>query len=178
MQIIVDFALTESREQLDKVLLNLKQEVEFELHNALAEHENRLSDEQGGVDVTISDTDRMVDGLVESMFGRLRNILNYPHHFVVNEGTNEFEDLLSAAFESAGESLAQLHHENLTETYVAVIMSGQPSNITDTVTWSDIVSEASIQKVRQLYQKAEMEVLAICRRELIYLGEKYGGQAV
>ncbi|HCJ5818921.1 TPA: hypothetical protein NU463_004577, partial [Escherichia coli] len=41
-------------------------------------------------------------------------------------------------------------------------------------TWSDIVDQPIIDKITKLYREAEMKVLAICRRELLYLGEKYG----
>ncbi|TSF72870.1 hypothetical protein FG732_26735, partial [Salmonella enterica subsp. enterica serovar London] len=86
MQIVIDFALSESRRQLDEILLGLKRDVEFELHDALAVHENRLSDEMGsGVDVAICDTGDMVNQLIERMFTRLRNILHYPHRFELVE---------------------------------------------------------------------------------------------
>ncbi|QVW55262.1 hypothetical protein pEaSNUABM29_00222 [Erwinia phage pEa_SNUABM_29] len=178
MQIIIDFALSESREQLDKVFMDLKKNVEFELHDALAVHENRLSDENGGADVAIYDTDAMVNQLVERMFTRLRNIFNYPHRYELIEGADQITDLLSHAFERAGESLANLHQENLGETYVAVLINGQSAQVTDTVTWSEIVDTPIVEKVKELYRAAEMQVLTICRRELIYLGEKYGNQAV
>ncbi|EIT8858605.1 hypothetical protein L3Q90_002514 [Salmonella enterica subsp. enterica serovar Enteritidis] len=178
MQIVIDFALSESRRQLDEILLGLKRDVEFELHDALAVHENRLSVEIGsGVDVAICDTGDMVNQLIERMFTRLRNILNYPHRFELVEGTDQITDLLSEAFDKVGESLAGLHQENLGETYVAVVINGQSSNVTDTVTWSDIVDQPIIDKITKLYRDAEMKVLAICRRELLYLGEKYGKPA-
>ncbi|MCT7475904.1 hypothetical protein N5V81_13055 [Escherichia coli] len=63
------------------------------------------------------------------------------------------------------------------QTYVAVVINGQSSNVTDTVTWSDIVDQPIIDKITKLYREAEMKVLAICRRELLYLGEKYGKPA-
>lgn len=179
MQIVIDFAMSESRRQLDEILVALKKDVEFELHDALAVHENRLSDEMGsGVDVAISDTDAMVNQLIERMFTRLRNILNYPHRFELVEGADQITDLLSEAFDKVGESLAGLHQENLGETYVAVIINGRTANVTDTVTWSDIVDQTIIDKITQLYRSAEMNVLGICRRELLYLGEKYGKQAL
>ena len=73
---------------------------------------------------------------------------------------------LTAAADKVGESLAGLHQENLGETYVAVVINGQSSNVTDTVTWSDIVDQPIIDKITTYDEYLESDEMA--RKRSVY----------
>ncbi len=174
MRVILDFALTESRAQLDKVLVELRKQVEFELHDALAAFENKYSEENGGKDVAILDVDAMVKNLIEQMEDKLRAVLDRPQVFRVNEAPDEIETVLVAAFDMASNVVANIHVTDMNELYVAIIEKGGTTLINDTVTWTDVLEDTVIGKINDVYKPAQKTVVDICRKEIAYLGEKYG----
>lgn len=177
MRIMIDFTLTESRERLDHLMCDLRDNVIFELHNALAEHEEKCSDELGGVNVAIVDTDVMVNTLISRMKDSLLSVFNTPRTYTVGESAEGICSAMTNAFEEAIKTVTDIHFTDTAELYVAVVQSGISPTITDTVTWTDVLTDNAMERINKIYKAAQIETIGICRRELVYLSEKYGGVA-
>lgn len=174
MRLIIDFALTESRQYLDEILTKMKNAVEFELVDAFEAYASKLSDEREGEEVAILDYQAMVNMAVMQMGAQLKNLLSHPHTFEITNVDKDFSLLLDEAFRQAVSSTENVKVEDFTELYVALVEKGGDVQITDTIGWKDVLDEQRLARVSKIYRDAQVAVLDICRQEIAYLGEKYG----
>lgn len=109
MKILIDFSLSESRDKLNKVLSEMRSRVAFELHDAIAVHENKISEEHDGADITILDSEAMVNNLVEQLVIKISSAMTYPHLVRVTDPDTDIQLILEKAFLHAA-TLHNLRH--------------------------------------------------------------------
>ncbi|AFQ96679.1 hypothetical protein G173_gp134 [Erwinia phage phiEaH2] len=173
MRLIVDFALSASRNNLNIALTALRKEVQFELHDKLAEYENKYSEEQGGEEVAILDVDAMVNSLIGQMEDALMSVVHYPHILRVNDAQSEIETVMNEAFRRAVETITRIRKTDVKELYVSIIRKDGNMVINDTVTWPDVLDDEVILRLNNIFRQAQTKVIDICQSELHYLAVMY-----
>ena len=166
MKILIDFSLSESRGKLNKLLSEMRSRVAFELHDAIAVHENKISEEHSGVEITILDSEAMV---------KIHSAMTYPHLVRVTDPDTDIHLILEKAFLHAAHYLQNNAPDTLDEVYVAILQrQSSTTDIIDTTCWSDILTNETMSRIRDIFLETLGLVEKICHAELIYLSSKYG----
>lgn len=175
MKILIDFSLSESRGKLNKLLSKMRSRVAFELHDAIAVHENKISEEHSGAEITILDSEAMVNNLIEQLERKIHSAMTYPHLVRVTDPDTDIHLILEKAFLHAAHYLQNNAPDTLDEVYVAILQrQSSTTDIIDTTCWSDILTNETMSRIRDIFLETLGLVEKICHAELIYLSSKYG----
>ena len=174
MKILIDFSLSESRGKLNKLLSEMRSRIALELHDAIAVHENKISEEHGGAEIAILDSEAMVNNLVEQLERKIHAVMEHPHLVQVTDPDTDIQLILEKAFLHAAHYLQNNAPDTLDEVYVAILQR-QPSltDIIDTTCWSDILTNETMSRIRDIFLETLGLVEKVCRAELIYPSSKY-----
>lgn len=172
MRVIMDFSLSESRAALDKVLLEMKKSLEFEIHNALAEYELQLKRETGDT-YCIVDAELLVKRAVTDITQNIQNVLSTPLPVLVSHWDDAADvlDLIRDAFEKGGEHIQSMVLGNNAEVYMTLPMK-DGKNLFEMVELHEVLSTTDSSSVEHILKTGMAKVRDICHKELMYIKEK------
>ncbi|HHJ0714739.1 TPA: hypothetical protein ACQFDA_004655 [Escherichia coli] len=174
MKLLIDFSLSSSRDRLNKILTEMRSKVRLELHDAIAVYERKLTKENNGETVVILDAKAMVDFLVDALERRIHAVIERPYLVRVTDPDTTVESILEKAFVDAAHYLQRHSPDDFETIYVGVIQQqNAETNIVDTVCWSDILTNETISRVRDIFIENLALVKRVCSSEIIYLSSKY-----
>lgn len=168
MQLILDFSLSDSRTALEKVLGTMKSELTFEINDAVSQYELNKKKETGKAHYLV-EADGVIDTTVSHITDRLKSILQHPHRvpFLCYESIEEILALINSGFESASVALDEISTINLNEVYVSIPREcDEAANTFEMVGLAELFETQNIVKMEEIIEKAQKQVIQICRNEL------------
>ncbi|AXF51364.1 hypothetical protein WELLINGTON_238 [Erwinia phage Wellington] len=167
MQVILNMALGEQANQISELMVDLRKDLNFELHDIISKYERSLREDTDKVHHVV-DAPKIVDELTALIVDQAKDVLQKTFTIGINgwDTVDELALRVEEAFTKGVTDLESYVHLNAHETFVACGNSGERTLTFQMESLHDLFGATDTMKVEGIVMKAKEKVGILARQEM------------